>query len=390
MRRQRGDWNGALADATRAVTLRPGADNYNRRGLVRSDLRDFKGALTDFTMAMEIDPKNALYGRNRGRARRLSGDLDGAAADLTRLIGNDPKDAAAYAQRGLVHRDRNDFAAAETDLRKAIATDPKNDFSHRSLAYFLYDMQRWSESLAVYRKVAEITPADQDYVQLRIWMIRARVAERAAASADLEIFMRGRSKDPSAAFEVALASFLTGRTTEAALMNTARTRPQPAIEETRASFYVGTLHALNGNRNAAVTAFQRAAQLPNASYEYASAVAELKVPAPAPNPQASRLAASIAALTGQTVEAVASGPGGLVTMAFATRAGAALSLLVARQQGAEVILEGRSATIGGISDFLTRVDSAKLFVGPADLVDTAVESPVLVRFRIRVRVPPAR
>lgn len=388
-RRQLGDLNGALADATRAVTLRPDAENYGRRGLVRSDLKDFAGALADLKLAMEIDPQNTLYARNRGNTRRLSGDLAGALADFTRIIENDPKDAAAYAQRGLVHRDRRDLAAAETDARKAIATDPRHDLGHRILAYLLYDMQRWSESLAVYRKVAEITPANQDYVQLRIWMIRARVGERAAATADLQTFMNGRSKDPSAAFEVAMASFLTGTTPEAALMTAARARPNPTVEEARASFYVGTLHALNGNGNAAATAFQKATLLPNSSYEYWSSAAALTVPAPVPDPQA-RLAASIAALTGQTVGTVGPGAGGLVTMAFAPRVGASLSLLVARQQGTEVTLEGRAATLGDISDFLQRVEAAKVFVGPANLVDTQVEPGGLVRFRISVRVPPAR
>ena len=390
VRSRRGDLNGALADATRAVTLRPAASNYNHRGVTRSDLDDFAGALADFKLAKELDPKNILYARNYARTRRLSGDLAGALADFTRLIETDPRDAAAYAQRGLVHRDRRDFAAAETDARKAIATDPRNDLGHRTLAYFLYDTQRWTESLAVFRKVAEVTPGDQDYVQLRIWMIRARAGERAAATADLERFMNGRSTDSAAVFEVAMASFLTGRTTEAALMTTARARPRPTVEEARASFYVGTLHALNGNGNAAATAFKRATLLPNRSYEYWSAAAELAVPAPAPDPQASRLAASIAALTGQTVGTVGPGSGGLVTMAFAPRVGASLSLLVARQQGTEVTLEGRAATLGEISDFLQRVEAAKVFVGPANLVDTEVEPSGLVRFSIRVRVPPAR
>jgi lipoprotein NlpI len=44
-------------------------------------LKDYNGAITDFTKAIEIDPNNALAYNNRGIAKYYNKDLKGACED---------------------------------------------------------------------------------------------------------------------------------------------------------------------------------------------------------------------------------------------------------------------------------------------------------------------
>jgi tetratricopeptide (TPR) repeat protein len=50
-----------------AVTIENKAMNHNNRGLAKEKMRDYRGALEDFKIAMETDPKVAAFPLNRGR-----------------------------------------------------------------------------------------------------------------------------------------------------------------------------------------------------------------------------------------------------------------------------------------------------------------------------------
>lgn len=68
------------------------AEDYNHRGIVRHALRDFDGELADYTRAIELEP-NPDYYSNRGNAYREKGKLNEAYGDLE-------KAAALYDTRG--------------------------------------------------------------------------------------------------------------------------------------------------------------------------------------------------------------------------------------------------------------------------------------------------
>jgi tetratricopeptide (TPR) repeat protein len=95
-RRDKGDLNGALADFTEALRLKPDyAEAFNNRGTARRDKGDFDGALADFTEALRLKPDYAEAFNNRGTARRDKGDFDGALADFTEALRLKPDYAEA-------------------------------------------------------------------------------------------------------------------------------------------------------------------------------------------------------------------------------------------------------------------------------------------------------
>ena len=51
----RGDWQGAIADYTKAIEFNPqDADAYFNRAAAKNDLEDHQGAIADYTKAIEI------------------------------------------------------------------------------------------------------------------------------------------------------------------------------------------------------------------------------------------------------------------------------------------------------------------------------------------------
>ena len=76
------DYNGAISDFTKAIELNPDdADAYYNRGLAKSNLEDYYGAISDYNKAIELNPNDALSYNNRGVAKALLGNLSEACQD---------------------------------------------------------------------------------------------------------------------------------------------------------------------------------------------------------------------------------------------------------------------------------------------------------------------
>lgn len=67
----------------RAIEQNPlDVKNYYKRGLLKGDLIDFKGALPDFEKCVELDPKNSEAWYWLGVTKDMLGDKKGSCADL--------------------------------------------------------------------------------------------------------------------------------------------------------------------------------------------------------------------------------------------------------------------------------------------------------------------
>ena len=117
-----GNYKGAISDFTKAIKINPYKDPYafHDRGLAKLNLKDYEGAISDFTEAIKINPKfgNAYY--NGGLAKLNLKDYEGAISDFTEAIKINPQDGDAYYERGEAKLNLNNIKGAGIDQDKAL------------------------------------------------------------------------------------------------------------------------------------------------------------------------------------------------------------------------------------------------------------------------------
>ena len=115
-----GDYYGAISDYTKAIEINPKLfQAYYNRGRAKNSLKDYSGALSDYTKVIEINPryKDAYIARaiTKGRLE----DYSGVISDATKAIEINPKDEIAYGLRGYAKQVLGDMQGACFDWRKA-------------------------------------------------------------------------------------------------------------------------------------------------------------------------------------------------------------------------------------------------------------------------------
>jgi tetratricopeptide (TPR) repeat protein len=162
-RKANGDLDGAITDYTKAIESDPRyALAYYNRGVARHDKGDLDGAIADYTKAIEIDPRDASAYNNRGFTRKAKGDIDGAIADYTRAIEIAPGDALAYNNRGFARKANGDLDGAIADYTRAIEIAPRKASAYNSLAWLLATSSREAvrdgkKAVEYARKASELT-----------------------------------------------------------------------------------------------------------------------------------------------------------------------------------------------------------------------------------------
>ena len=276
-KQNKGDLDGAIADYTKAIELNPSPDiAYNNRGLAKLDQGDLDGAVADFTKAIDLNPQYSDACNNRGHTKRLKGDPDGALADFTKAIDLNPKDALAYANRGQVKHNKGDLEGAIADCTKAIALNPQKRAAYTTRAHARYDRRLWADALADFRKICDLDPDDKDYAVIRIWLVRAHLGERDAATRELAEILKGRKADD---WPGKILRFLVGDLSEAGFLKEAGSADAKTDREQKceAYFYVGARRLLDGDKGKAKEHFQKCLDMGVKTFtEYRSAAAELQ------------------------------------------------------------------------------------------------------------------
>ena len=126
-----------IAGCTRVLndrTVRNRAIAYVIRGLAWSAKNDFDHAITDYTEAIRLDPKNAVDFSSRGNAYYARRDYDHAIADYDQAIRLDPKNAVVFSSRGNAYYAKGDYDRAIADYDQAIRLDPSGSGSIRKMS----------------------------------------------------------------------------------------------------------------------------------------------------------------------------------------------------------------------------------------------------------------
>ena len=88
--------------------------HYNR-GLLRAQVGDDNRAIEDFDFVLKMEPDNMMATFNRGLLRAQTGDYRGAISDYSKVIAEYPNFMAGYYQRAEARKKIGDHKGAEQD-----------------------------------------------------------------------------------------------------------------------------------------------------------------------------------------------------------------------------------------------------------------------------------
>ena len=297
----KGDYDRAIQDSDQAIQLDPkNAVFYITRGGAYQSKGDHDRAIQDYDQAIQIDPKNALAYAGRGQAYARKGDHDRAIQDFDQAIPLEPYHALFYIIRGDAYESKSDHDRAIQDYDQAIQIEPENavfyitrggayeskgdhdraiqDFdqaiqiepmnadanSGRGRAYF--NQGNFKAAAAALSRANELE--DNAYSAIWGYLARERVGENGIGELEAKAARLKSTDWPYPIIELYL-----GRRSPADVLLVAN----KAEERCEVQFYNGEWQLLRGNRAAAATALQAAADIcPKNFFEYTGALAELK------------------------------------------------------------------------------------------------------------------
>jgi tetratricopeptide (TPR) repeat protein len=155
---RKGDHDGAIADFSEAIQLKPDfAGAYGGRGIAKNSIRDYDGAIADFSEVIQHKPDVAAY-YCRGVAKSRKGDDDGAIADLSEAIQLKPDFAEAYNDRGIAKDHKGDHDGAIADFSKAIQLKPDCFQAYGGRGNAKNSARDYGAAIADYKKAIQLKP----------------------------------------------------------------------------------------------------------------------------------------------------------------------------------------------------------------------------------------
>jgi lipoprotein NlpI len=216
-----------------------------------------------------------------------------------RILEN-PKLAEEHHQKGEQLFDAGQYRDAIDEYTQAIAYAKEKGNAYAMRAHARYLLGEWEGARGDFRASVAVGAWSDDYSQLYLWLIGARLGQKDAATKALRSHTLNRSDaaDAHAAWFRSLSKYLTKDLEEDQLvrLSAEESGQMKRVEkECEAFFYIGTRNLLEGNRTAARQWFKKSLLTGVAKYlEYKGATEELDrlgpavVAEPAPQPAAVR------------------------------------------------------------------------------------------------------
>ncbi|HOP64027.1 MAG TPA: tetratricopeptide repeat protein [Spirochaetota bacterium] len=109
---------------TELILISPNHFIYNHRGLVYFTLSEYDKAISDFTKAIEMEPKDTRVYTNRGLTFRMLKRYDDSLKDFNKSLELNPLWPDTFYGRSLTYYDLGDIQRALEDCDRAISIKP--------------------------------------------------------------------------------------------------------------------------------------------------------------------------------------------------------------------------------------------------------------------------
>ncbi|RKY16683.1 MAG: hypothetical protein DRP63_04975 [Planctomycetota bacterium] len=169
---QRGDYDGAIADLTKAIELKPDyVEAFVSRGIAWAKKGEYDRAIADYTKAIKLNPRFAEAYNCRGIAWRRKGNYDKAIADYTKAIelyeeaGKMENVVLAHFHRGIAKSKKGDYDGAVADLKKVVKLKPWDRLGWLTLAALHSEKRRKKECLEALRRLLRLNAAFKSVVR---------------------------------------------------------------------------------------------------------------------------------------------------------------------------------------------------------------------------------
>ena len=92
---------------------------YSNRGVAYAAKSQYDQAISDYTKALEINPRFAWAYYNRGNAYMRKDQYDQAISDFNKVLEINPREAQAYSRRGRCYYFKKEYDKSWDDIKKA-------------------------------------------------------------------------------------------------------------------------------------------------------------------------------------------------------------------------------------------------------------------------------
>ena len=200
-----GDYKGAITDYTHAIRLNPDdANAYNNRGNAKSNLGQHFAAIADYDIAIRLNPDYANAYINRGLAKMDLGQHFAAIADYDIAIRLNPDHTDAYINRGVAKGKLGQHFAAIADYDIAIRLKPDYAIAYYNRGIAKYHLGQHFAAIADYDTAIRLKPDYANAYNNRGYA-KSLLEQHFAAIADYDIAIRLNPDDATAYYNRGLA-----------------------------------------------------------------------------------------------------------------------------------------------------------------------------------------
>ena len=184
-----GNYKGAITDYTKAVHLEPDSAIYFNRGLATDKLEQYLAAISDYDMAIQLKPDYAKAYHNRGITKAKLGKHFEAIADYDTAIQLKPDYAKAYHNRGTTKAESGKYFEAIADYDTVIRLKPNYADAYYSRGNAKYSLEQYPAAILDYDIAIRLKPDYADAYNNR-GVAKAELGKHFEAIADYDMVIR--------------------------------------------------------------------------------------------------------------------------------------------------------------------------------------------------------